>query len=73
MCTGAQGTFFPRPVLATPALYSRGFYIYLMVSNLFLRLAWIYKLDDSLRSNATFVLGLAIIEVFRYGEALEGA
>ncbi|KAL6766399.1 EXS1 [Auxenochlorella protothecoides x Auxenochlorella symbiontica] len=60
-----QKTALPRPELASPAMYPRAVYLYLMTSNLVLRLTWIYKLSDGLRANALVVSFFALLEVFR--------
>ena len=45
--------------------YSRIFYVYLMLSNLALRLAWVYKVSPHLRQNLLTVLIFTLLEVFR--------
>ena len=41
------------------------FYIYLMVSNLLLRVSWTYKLSPHLRDNHLTVLCFTLLEAFR--------
>ena len=57
----AQTSTTNRMLIHTSALYKGSFYIYLMTSNAFLRLSWIYKLSPHLRHNyvAVFVIVLA--------------
>ena len=54
-----------KPILKDKLQYSRLFYVYLMVSNLVLRLAWTYKLSPHLRQNLLTVLIFTLLEVFR--------
>lgn len=54
-----------KPVLRDKLQYWQGFYIYLMVTNLALRLAWTYKLSPHLRQNLLTVLIFTLFEVFR--------
>lgn len=54
-----------KPILKDKLQYSRLFYLYLMVSNLGLRLAWTYKLSPHLRQNLLTVLIFTLLEVFR--------
>lgn len=54
-----------KPVLKDKLQYSRAFYVYLMMSNLALRLAWTYKLSPHLRQNLLTVLMFTLLEVFR--------
>ena len=54
-----------KPVLRDKLQYWRGFYIYLMITNLALRLAWTYKLSPHLRQNLLTVLIFTLLEVFR--------
>lgn len=53
------------PVLKDKLQYSRVFYVYLMLSNLALRLAWVYKVSPHLRQNLLTVLIFTLLEVFR--------
>lgn len=54
-----------KPVLRDKLQYWQGFYIYLMITNLALRLAWTYKLSPHLRQNLLTVLIFTLFEVFR--------
>lgn len=54
-----------KPILKDKLQYPRMFYVYLMVSNLVLRLAWTYKLSPHLRQNLLTVLIFTLLEVFR--------
>lgn len=54
-----------KPVLRDKLQYWRGFYVYLMITNLALRLAWTYKLSPHLRQNLLTVLIFTLMEVFR--------
>lgn len=54
-----------KPVLRDKLQYWRGFYMYLMITNLALRLAWTYKLSPHLRQNLLTVLIFTLLEVFR--------
>jgi len=54
-----------KPVLKDKLQYSRVFYVYLMLSNLALRLAWVYKVSPHLRQNLLTVLIFTLLEVFR--------
>ncbi len=51
-----------RPVLSTELFFQKGFYYYLMASNLLLRLAWTYKLSPHLRRNHDTVLAFTLLE-----------
>lgn len=66
LAAGAQSSPLPQPVLSSPSLYPRAFYLYLMASNLLLRLGWTYKLSDSLRTSALVPLLFAVVEVLRW-------
>ena len=54
-----------KPVLKDKLQFPRVFYIYLMVSNLALRLAWTYKVSPHLRQNLLTVLIFTLLEVLR--------
>ena len=54
---------FSTPVFKSELFFSKGFYYYLMVSNLLLRLAWTYKLSPHLRRNHDTVLAFTLLEV----------
>ena len=54
-----------KPILKDKLQYPRMFYVYLMASNLVLRLAWTYKLSPHLRQNLLTVLIFTLLEVFR--------
>lgn len=54
-----------EPILKDKLQYPRTFYVYLMMSNLVLRLAWTYKLSPHLRQNLLTVLIFTLLEVFR--------
>ena len=54
-----------KPILKDKPQYSRAFYLYLMMSNLTLRLAWVYKVSPHLRQNLLSVLIFTLLEVFR--------
>ena len=58
----------PRPVLRSQLLYRRAFYLYLIASNLLLRLSWIYKLSPHLRDHHLVVFCVVLAEAFRCGE-----
>ncbi|EFN53201.1 hypothetical protein CHLNCDRAFT_11403, partial [Chlorella variabilis] len=63
---GAQrGAVVPSPVLRGQLLYRRPFYLYLMASNLALRLAWTYKLSPHLREHHVVVFFIVLAEAFR--------
>ena len=65
---GAQrGAVVPSPVLRGQLLYRRPFYLYLMASNLALRLAWTYKLSPHLREHHVVVFFIVLAEAFRCG------
>lgn len=66
LAAGAQSSPLPQPVLSAPSLYPRAFYLYLMASNLLLRLGWTYKLSDTLRTSALVPLLFAVVEVLRW-------
>lgn len=53
-----------QPVLAEKLLYGRSFYLYLMVSNLALRFAWMYKATD-LHRLSWVVMTFTLLEAFR--------
>jgi hypothetical protein len=55
----------PAPVLRGHLLYRRPFYLYLMVSNLVLRLSWTYKLSPHLRDHHVVVFFIVLAEAFR--------
>jgi hypothetical protein len=55
---------FPRPGLKGELLFGRPFYHYLMVSNLALRLAWLYKLWAPLRHSHAAIMLFALLEVW---------
>lgn len=61
----AQRSLLPTPVLPTPTQYRRFTYLYLMVSNAIMRLAWTYKLSPHLRRNHAAVFMLVLLEVVR--------
>lgn len=61
----AQRTCLPRPVLQPQLLYPRAFYLYLMASNFFLRLAWTHKLSPHLRKHQLAAFLFVVGEVFR--------
>jgi hypothetical protein len=54
---------FSKPLFKSELLFGRGFYYYLMASNLVLRLAWTYKLSPHLRRNHDTVLAFTLLEV----------
>ena len=56
----------PRPVLRSQLLYRRAFYLYLMASNLLLRLSWTYKLSPHLREHHLVVFFIVLAEAFRW-------
>lgn len=56
----------PAPVLRGQLLYRRPFYLYLMASNLALRLSWAYKLSPHLRDHHVVVFLVALAEAFRF-------
>lgn len=62
---GGQRRLLPSPVLRGQLLYRRPFYLYLMASNLLLRLAWAYKLSPHLRDHHVVVFLIVIAEAFR--------
>ncbi|GLC58347.1 hypothetical protein PLESTB_001349000 [Pleodorina starrii] len=53
------------PGLRPDALYSRGWYVWAVVSNLALRLSWIHRLVGDLERYNTVALVMALVEVFR--------
>lgn len=60
-----RGGLVPSPVLRPQLLYRRSFYLYLMVSNLLLRLSWAYKLSPHLRDHHAVVFCIVLAEAFR--------
>ena len=60
-----RGALVPAPVLRGALLFRRPFYLYLMASNLALRLAWTYKLSPHLRDHHLVVTLVVLAEVFR--------
>jgi hypothetical protein len=66
-CAVPQRTLLPRPVLSPVLQYRRGFYLYLMASNLVLRFAWAYKLSPHLRRHNAVVFVIVLLEAFRWG------
>lgn len=60
-----QRRLVPAPVLRGQLLYRRPFYLYLMASNLALRLSWAYKLSPHLRDHHVVVFLVALAEAFR--------
>lgn len=67
------GNLFPRPILKGELLFTRGFYYYLMVSNLVLRLAWLHKLVPSLRHSHAAIMLFALLEVRRAPQLSSGS
>ena len=66
LCAGERSFWgLPKPLLRSELLYPRIFYLYLMVSNLLLRVSWTYKLSPHLRDNHLTVLCMTLLEVFR--------
>lgn len=63
----------PAPVLRATLLYRRPFYLYLMASNLALRLSWTYKLSPHLRDHHVVVFLIALAEAFRHVAAAAAA
>ena len=57
-CCGA----LPEPVFRPELLFRRAWYLWLMGSNLALRLAWTYKLSPHLRRNHDTVLAFTLLE-----------
>jgi len=60
-----QRTLAPKPLLPSPLMYRRSLYLYLMVSNAAMRLAWAYKLSPHLRRNHAAVFAIVLLEVCR--------
>ena len=60
-----QRTCLPAPVLQPQLLYPRPFYLYLMASNFFLRLAWTHKLSPHLRKHQLAAFFFVVAEGFR--------
>ena len=58
-------TVMVRPVLPHPTQISERTYLYLMASNLLLRLSWTYKLSPHLRRDHMVVFCIVILEVVR--------
>lgn len=58
-------TVLVRPVLPQPTQISERTYLYLMASNLMLRLSWTYKLSPHLRRDHMVVFCIVILEVLR--------
>lgn len=52
----------PEPVFRSELLFRRAWYLWLMGSNLALRLAWTYKLSPHLRHNFDTVLMFTLLE-----------
>jgi len=61
----SQRRLIPSPVLRGQLLYRRPFYLYLMASNLVLRLSWAYKLSPHLRHHHVVVFLIVLAEAFR--------
>ncbi|EFJ43538.1 hypothetical protein VOLCADRAFT_96344 [Volvox carteri f. nagariensis] len=53
------------PSLKPDAMYSRGWYVWAIISNLVLRLAWTHRLMGNLEKYTTVALVIALLEVFR--------
>ncbi|PRW59731.1 SPX and EXS domain-containing 1-like isoform X1 [Chlorella sorokiniana] len=60
-----RGALLPSPVLRSTALFRRPFYLYLMASNLVLRLGWLYRLSPHLRHHHAVVTLMVLVEAFR--------
>lgn len=73
-CAGQQrGALLPSPVLRSAVLFRRPFYLYLMASNLVLRLGWLYRLSPHLRHHHAVVTLMVLVEAFRWGMWLAAA
>lgn len=66
----SQRRLVPAPVLRGQLLYRRPFYLYLMASNLALRLSWAYKLSPHLRDHHVVVSLVALAEAFRHARVV---
>ena len=60
-----RGALLPSPVLRSAVLFRRPFYLYLMASNLVLRLGWLYRLSPHLRHHHAVVTLMVLVEAFR--------
>ncbi|KAI7841272.1 hypothetical protein COHA_005045 [Chlorella ohadii] len=60
-----RGAPLPSPVLRSAVLFRRPFYLYLMASNLVLRLGWLYRLSPHLRHHHAVVTLMVLVEAFR--------
>ncbi len=52
-------------MLRSAVLFRRPFYLYLMASNLVLRLGWLYRLSPHLRHHHAVVTLMVLVEAFR--------
>lgn len=56
----------PRPALRSELFFSRGTYMWLLVSNAVLRLGWLHRLVPGLGTSQGASLCFALLEVYRY-------